>query len=142
MTSLLYLSPLYLSHSIAVFDLREQHMASLLAAPDPAVVLSALKVLAAFARKTSASSIRWQGNATLNSRLLAIAHGWGGKEEVRPGFTLRALCMVAARFCAVLKLCLSYASGSRSSDLRVGQDCHLNPGTHACCWCMLSAGNI
>ena len=60
-----------------------QHLTSLLAAPDPAVVIATLQTLVAFVRKTHASSVRWHGWPDLNSRLLALSQGWGGKEEVR-----------------------------------------------------------
>lgn len=60
-----------------------QHLARLLAAPEPEVVLAALECLAAFARKTSASNLRWQGDTALNSRLLAMTQAWGGTGQVR-----------------------------------------------------------
>ena len=60
-----------------------QHLTSLLASPDPAVVTATLQTLVAFVRKTHASSVRWHGWVALNDRLLALAQGWGGKEEVR-----------------------------------------------------------
>ncbi len=59
-----------------------QHLTSLLAAPDPAVVIATLHTLVAFVRKTHASSVRWHGWPDLNTRLLALSQGWGGKEQV------------------------------------------------------------
>ncbi len=58
-----------------------QHLNTLLAAPDPAVVLATLQTLVSFVRKTPSSSVRWQGSPELNSRLLTLAQGWNGKEE-------------------------------------------------------------
>ncbi|KAK9830284.1 hypothetical protein WJX72_010812 [[Myrmecia] bisecta] len=58
-----------------------EHLTSLLAAPDPEVVTATLQTLVAFVRKTHASSVRWHGLTELNSRLLCLAQGWGGKEE-------------------------------------------------------------
>ncbi len=54
----------------------------LLAAPDTSVVLSALHALVAFVRKTHSSSTRLQASAGINTRLLALCQGWGGKEQV------------------------------------------------------------
>lgn len=62
-----------------------QHLALLLASPHKDVVVGALQALVAFLKKTYHSSIRWQGFRDLNTRLLAMAQGWGGKEEVRRG---------------------------------------------------------
>lgn len=59
-----------------------QHLTMLLAAPDPAVITATLHTLVQFVRKTHASSVRWHGWPDLNSRLLALSQGWGGKEEV------------------------------------------------------------
>lgn len=47
------------------------------------MVTATLLALVAFVRKTHASSIRWAGFPELNARLLSLAQGWGGKEEVR-----------------------------------------------------------
>ena len=60
-----------------------QHLMLLLAAPDLEVVRLALVALMAFVRKTHAASTRFHGHPDLNSRLLAMAQGWGGKEEAR-----------------------------------------------------------
>jgi len=69
----------------------EQHLTSLLAAPDPDVVAATLQALVAFVRKTHVSSVRWHGNTGLNDRLLALSQGWGGKEEARR--PANALCV-------------------------------------------------
>ncbi len=59
-----------------------QHVGALLAAPDTSVVLSALQTLVSFVRKTHSSSTRLQASAGINTRLLALCQGWGGKEQV------------------------------------------------------------
>ncbi|GMN62344.1 hypothetical protein TIFTF001_031415 [Ficus carica] len=57
----------------------EQHLSSLLACTDADVVEACLQTLAAFLKKTIGKySIR---DATLNSKLYALAQGWGGKDE-------------------------------------------------------------
>ncbi|PQQ11626.1 E3 ubiquitin-protein ligase UPL1 [Prunus yedoensis var. nudiflora] len=57
----------------------EQHLSSLLACTDADVVEACLQTLAAFLKKTVGKySIR---DAALNSKLFALAQGWGGKEE-------------------------------------------------------------
>ncbi|KAK2437714.1 E3 ubiquitin-protein ligase UPL1 [Trifolium repens] len=57
----------------------EQHLSSLLSSTDPDVVEATLDTLAAFLKKTIGKySIR---DASLNSKLFALAQGWGGKEE-------------------------------------------------------------
>ncbi|KAK9941207.1 hypothetical protein M0R45_017826 [Rubus argutus] len=57
----------------------EQHLSSLLACTDADVVEACLQTLAAFLKKTVGKySIR---DASLNSKLFALAQGWGGKEE-------------------------------------------------------------
>ncbi|XP_048323503.2 E3 ubiquitin-protein ligase UPL1 isoform X3 [Ziziphus jujuba] len=57
----------------------EQHLSSLLACTDADVVEACLQTLAAFLKKTIGKySIR---DASLNSKLYALAQGWGGKEE-------------------------------------------------------------
>ncbi|EXB36051.1 E3 ubiquitin-protein ligase UPL1 [Morus notabilis] len=57
----------------------EQHLSSLLACTDADVVEAALQTLAAFLKKTIGKySIR---DATLSSKLYALAQGWGGKDE-------------------------------------------------------------
>ena len=75
----------------------EQHLTSLLAAPDPDVVAATLEALVAFVRKTHVSSVRWHGNTGLNDRLLALSQGWGGKEEAR--HRANALCVQSAARC-------------------------------------------
>lgn len=60
-----------------------QHLTSLLAAPDQAVVESALQTLGVFFKKTHHSASRLNAYPELNSRLVAMCKGWGGKEEVR-----------------------------------------------------------
>ncbi|KAK6934616.1 HUWE1/Rev1, ubiquitin binding region [Dillenia turbinata] len=56
-----------------------EHLSSLLASTDADVVKASLQTLAAFFKKTVGKyTIR---DASLNSKLLAIAQGWGGKEE-------------------------------------------------------------
>ncbi|XVE96691.1 hypothetical protein REPUB_Repub02eG0244500 [Reevesia pubescens] len=57
----------------------EQHLSSLLASTDADVVEACLQTLAAFLKKTIGKySIR---DASLSSKLFALAQGWGGKEE-------------------------------------------------------------
>ncbi|CAL5213878.1 unnamed protein product [Lathyrus oleraceus] len=57
----------------------EQHLSSLLASTDPDVVEATLDTLATFLKKTIGKySIR---DTSLNSKLFALAQGWGGKEE-------------------------------------------------------------
>ncbi|KAM2046899.1 hypothetical protein ACFX1T_005633 [Malus domestica] len=57
----------------------EQHLSSLLACTHADVVEGCLQTLAAFLKKTVGKySIR---DAALNSKLFALAQGWGGKEE-------------------------------------------------------------
>ncbi|KAG7953992.1 hypothetical protein I3843_12G138000 [Carya illinoinensis] len=57
----------------------EQHLSLLLASTDTDVVEACLQTLAAFLKKTIGKySIR---DASLNSKLFALAQGWGGKEE-------------------------------------------------------------
>lgn len=57
----------------------EQHLSLLLASTDPDVIEACLQTLAAFLKKTIGKySIR---DASLNSKLFALAQGWGGKEE-------------------------------------------------------------
>lgn len=57
----------------------EQHLSSLLASTDVDVVEACLQTLAAFLKKTiGKGSIR---DASLKSKLYALAQGWGGKEE-------------------------------------------------------------
>ncbi|BFG33550.1 hypothetical protein CerSpe_198240 [Prunus speciosa] len=56
-----------------------EHLSSLLACTDADVVEACLQTLAAFLKKTVGKySIR---DAALNSKLFALAQGWGGKEE-------------------------------------------------------------
>ncbi|XP_052726153.1 E3 ubiquitin-protein ligase UPL1-like isoform X3 [Vigna angularis] len=57
----------------------EQHLSALLASTDPDVVEASLDTLATFLKKTVGKySIR---DSSLNSKLYALAQGWGGKEE-------------------------------------------------------------
>ncbi|KAB2044499.1 hypothetical protein ES319_D01G095000v1 [Gossypium barbadense] len=57
----------------------EQHLSSLLASTDADVVEACLQTLAAFLKKTIGKySVR---DASLSSKLFALAQGWGGKEE-------------------------------------------------------------
>jgi hypothetical protein len=57
----------------------QQHLSLLLASTDPDVIEACLQTLAAFLKKTIGKySIR---DASLNSKLFALAQGWGGKEE-------------------------------------------------------------
>lgn len=58
-----------------------QHLASLLAAPQPAVVLATLQVLTAFLKKTHHVTIRWHGYPALNARLLRMCKGWGSRDD-------------------------------------------------------------
>ena len=46
------------------------------------MVRATLAVLVAFVRKTNHSPSRFTGNHELNTRLLSMAQGWGGKEQV------------------------------------------------------------
>ncbi|CAA2959517.1 E3 ubiquitin- ligase UPL1 isoform X1 [Olea europaea subsp. europaea] len=57
----------------------EHHLSSLLASTDVDVVEACLQTLAAFLKKTIGKYII--RDSFLNSRLLAFAQGWGGKEE-------------------------------------------------------------
>ncbi|CAA3019978.1 E3 ubiquitin- ligase UPL1-like [Olea europaea subsp. europaea] len=57
----------------------EHHLSSLLASTDVDVVEACLQTLAAFFKKTIGKYII--RDSFLNSRLLAFAQGWGGKEE-------------------------------------------------------------
>jgi hypothetical protein len=59
-----------------------QHLTALLASPDPDVVTAVLAALAAYLRKPHHSLLRWQAPGPLTVRLLIMARGWGGKEEV------------------------------------------------------------
>lgn len=59
-----------------------QHLTALLAAPDHQVVTATLQAFVALVRKTHIASIRYPGGPEQNSRLLALAQGWGGKEQV------------------------------------------------------------
>ncbi|CAL0306067.1 unnamed protein product [Lupinus luteus] len=57
----------------------EQHLSALLASTDPDVVEASLDTLATFLKRTVGKySIR---DTSLNSKLFALAQGWGGKEE-------------------------------------------------------------
>ncbi|KZV53708.1 hypothetical protein F511_38118 [Dorcoceras hygrometricum] len=57
----------------------EHHLSSLLSSTDPDVVEASLQTLAAFLKKSNAKYIL--RDASLRSRLFALAQGWGGKEE-------------------------------------------------------------
>lgn len=59
-----------------------QHLTALLAAPDHQVVTATLQAFVALVRKTHIASIRYPGGPEQNARLLALAQGWGGKEQV------------------------------------------------------------
>lgn len=61
-----------------------QHLETLLGAPDQEVVTATLVTLVALVRKTHIASIRFPGSQEQNARLLALAQGWGGKEQVQP----------------------------------------------------------
>jgi len=63
-----------------------QHLTALLAAPDQGVVTATLQAFVALVRKTHIASIRYPGGPEQNARLLALAQGWGGKEQVTSGF--------------------------------------------------------
>lgn len=57
----------------------QQHLSLLLASTDPDIIEACLQTLAAFLKKTIGKySIR---DSSLNSKLFALAQGWGGKEE-------------------------------------------------------------
>lgn len=72
-------SPPLISSLIMYSMLLQQHLSSLLACTDADVVEACLQTLAAFLKKTIGKySIR---DASLNSKLYALAQGWGGKEE-------------------------------------------------------------
>ncbi|KAG1677659.1 hypothetical protein FOA52_010442 [Chlamydomonas sp. UWO 241] len=57
------------------------HLANLLASPHPELVTATLQALLSFLKKTHHASIRWHGYREVNSRLIALCLGWGGKEE-------------------------------------------------------------
>ena len=62
-----------------LFVCLQQHLSALLASTDPDVVEASLETLATFLKKTVGKySIR---ETSLNSKLYALAQGWGGKEE-------------------------------------------------------------
>lgn len=63
-----------------------QHLTALLASNEPEVLMAALQTLTIFVRKTHSSGVRWHGDQVLNSRLLSMAQGWGGKQEVRTAY--------------------------------------------------------
>lgn len=63
-----------------------QHLTTLLAASDPGVVIATLQAFVALVRKTHIASIRYPGGPEQNARLLALAQGWGGKEQVSAVF--------------------------------------------------------
>lgn len=71
-----------------------QHLEILLGAPDQEVVTATLVTLVALVRKTHIASIRYPGSHEQNARLLALAQGWGGKEQVRHGevYTASEVC--------------------------------------------------
>lgn len=93
-----------------------QHLGSLLAAPDTSVVLNALQTLVAFVRKTHSSSSRLQASAGINNRLLALCHGWGGKEQVWPSLQHQAQTSLGVQI-----NCPSFASSMQDDDR--GQEC-------------------
>lgn len=69
----------FISFMSLFHTLMQQHLSSLLACTDADVVEACLQTLAAFLKKTVGKySIR---DAALNSKLFALAQGWGGKEE-------------------------------------------------------------
>ncbi|EPS70177.1 hypothetical protein M569_04584 [Genlisea aurea] len=57
----------------------ENHLSSLLASTDASIVEACLQTLAAFLKKSIGKYVI--RDASLNSRLFALAQGWGGKEE-------------------------------------------------------------
>lgn len=57
----------------------QHHLSALLASPDADVVEACLQTLAAFLKKTIGKYVI--RDASLNSKLFALAQGWGGKEE-------------------------------------------------------------
>lgn len=63
-----------------------QHLTTLLAASDQGVVTATLQAFVALVRKTHIASIRYPGGPEQNARLLALAQGWGGKEQVSAMF--------------------------------------------------------
>ncbi|DBB00800.1 TPA: hypothetical protein ACH3X1_000730 [Trebouxia sp. C0004] len=58
-----------------------EHLTTLLAASDQGVVTATLQAFVALVRKTHIASIRYPGGPEQNARLLALAQGWGGKEQ-------------------------------------------------------------
>ncbi|XP_010675966.2 E3 ubiquitin-protein ligase UPL1 isoform X2 [Beta vulgaris subsp. vulgaris] len=97
-----------------------EHLSSLLASADPDVIEASLQTLATFLKKTVGKySIR---DASLSSRLLAFAQGWGCKEE---GLGLTA--------CALEKECDTVASELGSTlhfeFYRVGESSTENEAT-------------
>lgn len=71
-----------------------QHLTTLLAAPDHGVVTATLQAFVALVRKTHIASIRYPGGPEQNARLLALAQGWGGKEQVRAVFLTHSVPVV------------------------------------------------
>ncbi len=75
------------------FRLPPQYLGMLLAADDAQIVVATLRALVVFVRKTHSSGVRWHGDPNLNSRLLAMAQGWGSTEEVRAGCLSYRYCL-------------------------------------------------
>ena len=95
-----------------------QHLTALLAAPDHQVVTATLQAFVALVRKTHIASIRYPGGPEQNSRLLALAQGWGGKEQVN--------------FADRMVICLT--SMIAASDSHIGYSLLLACGQqHGCC---------
>ena len=55
------------------------------------MVIATLQAFVALVRKTHIASIRYPGGPEQNARLLALAQGWGGKEQVSAVFNAWSL---------------------------------------------------
>ena len=58
------------------------------------MVTATLQAFVALVRKTHIASIRYPGGPEQNARLLALAQGWGGKEQVSAGFNALSLSIL------------------------------------------------
>jgi hypothetical protein len=90
-----------------------QHLTTLLAASDQGVVTATLQAFVALVQKTHIASIRYPGGPEQNARLLALAQGWGGKEQVRAVFNALELLFFApaqARLTLSVDTAMQYTS--------------------------------
>ena len=58
------------------------------------MVTATLQAFVALVRKTHIASIRYPGGPEQNARLLALAQGWGGKEQVSAVFNALSLSIL------------------------------------------------